>query len=171
MDFQLHILHSLSSNLTAQETLETLHLNQVNQCHRWAFIAWWFCKSILWLAQSKLMLTLGVWLVAFHSLNLGFLCQVADNSVKCFPSRFTRELLFECSDHNKTAVHEPVILEKIVSAQLVSSEGTFEFLVFYIVFNQYYSVIFIQVTSCTMALGVPNTTIPCKILANTKILH
>ena len=91
--------------------------------------------------------------------------------MKCFPSRFTRELLFECSDHNKTAVHEPVILEKIVSAQLVSSEGTFEFLVFYIVFNQYYSVIFIQVTSCTMALGVPNTTIPCKILANTKILH
>ena len=25
MDFQLHILHSLSSNFTAQETLETLH--------------------------------------------------------------------------------------------------------------------------------------------------
>lgn len=88
--------------------------------------------------------------------------------MKCFPSLFTRELLFECSDHNKTAVHEPVILEKIISAQLVSSEGTFYFLGFYIVFNQYYSIIFIHVTSCTMALGVPNTAIPYKILANTK---
>ena len=109
--------------------------------------------------------------MAFHSLNLGFLCQVADNSVKCFPSLFTRELLFECSDHNKTAVHEPVILEKIVSAQLVSSEGTLNyFLGFYIVFNQYYSIFFIHVTSFTVALGVPNTAIPYKILANTKIL-
>jgi len=96
---------------------------------------------------------------------------VADNSVKCFPSLFTRELLFECSDQNKTAVHEPVILEKIVSAQLVSSEGTFDFLGFYIVFSQYHSIIFIHVTSFTMALGVPNTAIPYKILANTKILH
>ena len=92
--------------------------------------------------------------------------------MKCFPSRFTRELLFECSDHNKTAVHEPVILEKIVSAQLVSSEGTLNyFLGFYIVFDQYYSIIFIHVTSFTVALGVPNTAIPYKILANTKILH
>lgn len=38
-------------------------------------------------------------------------------------SIFSRELLFECSDQDKSAVHEPVMLMKIVSAQLLANEG------------------------------------------------
>ncbi|KAM7448854.1 Zinc finger FYVE domain-containing protein 21 [Porites harrisoni] len=56
----------------------------------------------------------GAHFIVDNSEPLKFLCKLEQH--------FHRELLFECSDHNKTAVHEPVILEKIVSAQLVSSE-------------------------------------------------
>lgn len=51
--------------------------------------------------------------------NPDFLSSFPFNLVKF---AFTRELLFECSDQDR-AVHEPVMLMKIVSAQLVASEG------------------------------------------------
>jgi len=56
----------------------------------------------------------GAHFIVDDSEPLKFLCKLEHHS--------HRELLFECSDHDRAAVHEPVMLERIVSAQLVSSE-------------------------------------------------
>ncbi|XP_022784303.1 zinc finger FYVE domain-containing protein 21-like [Stylophora pistillata] len=54
----------------------------------------------------------GAYFIVDESEPLRFLCKLEHHS--------QRELLFECSDQDR-AVHEPVILMKIVSAQLVAS--------------------------------------------------
>jgi len=56
----------------------------------------------------------GAYFIVDESEPLRFLCKLEHHS--------QRELLFECSDHDKSAVHEPVMLMKIVSAQLVANE-------------------------------------------------
>lgn len=56
----------------------------------------------------------GACFILDESEPLKFLCK--------FEHHYHRELLFECCNTDGAAVHEPVMLEKIVSAQLVSSE-------------------------------------------------
>ncbi|XP_015771428.1 PREDICTED: zinc finger FYVE domain-containing protein 21-like [Acropora digitifera] len=56
----------------------------------------------------------GAHFVVDESGPLTFLCKLEHH--------FHRELLFECSVPDRAAFHEPVLLEKIVSAQLVSNE-------------------------------------------------
>ncbi|KAL9954691.1 hypothetical protein ACROYT_G042259 [Oculina patagonica] len=56
----------------------------------------------------------GAHFIVDDSEPLRFLCKLEHHS--------QRELLFECSDHDRSAVHEPVMLMKIVSAQLVANE-------------------------------------------------
>lgn len=56
----------------------------------------------------------GAHFIVDESEPLTFLCKLEH--------RFHRELLFECSDPERAAFHEPVFLEKIVSAQLVPNE-------------------------------------------------